>query len=482
MKLERLFASFGVFSKALVRVSLSGAILCSLAISLVVAGPSHATPSPSSTVGLLSPTGSTSLYTFPVTLSGFSTNKSYVVTLSTTSGTLNLPTRTGLTVSAGYPALTTNSTDFSFFGTFIDVQNALSSVGFTRTSSSVGASISVQLTEYVGATFFYNPNNQHYYEYVNLSQSGAPTETQPGEYSWTAAKAHAEQRTLFGMTGYLTTITSEVENNFVKSKTSAQNVWIGAGRKSTTWGEPNGLIWEWKTGPEAGTPFSQQSLPLCSQPTACTITSISSAFNSWSSGEPNNYQYTSTPNSFLENYAVTNWQGSLGLWNDLPDLHRSSALKVAGFLVEYGGIGTPVVEAASTIKSSTFVTFDKNDQLGSPVTETAVVEESVPTTLATNTFSRSNYVFSGWSTTPSGAVTYQDGQTLITNSPVTLYAVWTSAAPSNQSTPAGSQQTPASLASTGATTWRMGLLALFSLLAGFSMVSGYVAYQRKRVF
>lgn len=465
----------GFLSKSAAQVSLIGILFSALFFSLIASGPAHATPSPTATVGLLVPAGSSSLFTFPVTLSGFSTNKSYVVTLSTTSGTLNLPTRTGLTASAGYPALTTNSTDFSFSGTYTDVQNALTTVGFTRTSSSAAASISIQVTEYAGSTFFYNPDNQHYYEYVNLNQNGAPAQTLAGEYSWTAAKAYAEQRTLFGLTGYLTTITSEIENNFVKSKTSAQNVWIGAGRKSTTWGDANGLIWEWKTGPEAGTSFSQQSTAIC---LSTCVSPISGAFNSWATGEPNNYQYGSST-AFRENYAVTNWQGSVGMWNDLPNLKINVGLEVAGFLVEYGGIGTPSVEAASTTKTSTFVTFDKNDQSGSPATETVVVEGSVATTLAPNSFSRSNYVFSGWSTTPSGAVAYSDGHSLTTTTPVTLYAVWTSASVSNQSTPAGPQSSSSSLASTGAFTWRIVLLAFFSLFAGLSLVLGYISYQRK---
>lgn len=479
MKLKKFLAFFVVFSQGFKRVSLSGAILLSLVISLGIASPAQATPSPSATVGILSPTGSPQLFTFPVSLSGFSTNKNYLVTLSATSGTLNLPTRTGITASQGFAALTSNSSEFSFFGSYADIQNALASVGFTRTSSSNAVTINIQVTEYAGSTFFYNPDNQHYYEYVNLSQSGAPAATQTGEYSWTAAKAFAEQRTLFGLTGYLTTITSEAENNFIKSKTSAQNVWIGAGRKSTTWNDPNGMIWEWKTGPEAGTPFSQQSLPMCSQPTPCTISAISGAFNSWSPGEPNNYQYPPRTSSFLENYAVTNWQGSLGLWNDLPNLRINVGLEVAGFLVEYGGIGTPTVESSSTSKSSTFITYDMNDQSGSPATETEVVEASVATALASNTFSRANFVFSGWSTTPSGTVAYSDGHVVTTSAPITLYAVWSPISVNNQSTPPTSQVSTVALASTGSSPWRTGLLALFFVFAGLSLFSGHIANQRK---
>ena len=45
--------------------------------------------------------------------------------------------------------------------------------------------------------------------------------------TWTAAKAAAEASTLYGLTGYLVTITSAAENTFVSSKISA-NAWMGA--------------------------------------------------------------------------------------------------------------------------------------------------------------------------------------------------------------------------------------------------------------
>ena len=79
-------------------------------------------------------------------------------------------------------------------------------------------------------------NSIHYYEYVN------------SRLTWTDAKIAAENKTFNGMQGYLATITSKEENDFIVQKISS-NTWMGASDIE------NQSIWKWATGPEAGTHF-----------------------------------------------------------------------------------------------------------------------------------------------------------------------------------------------------------------------------------
>lgn len=155
------------------------------------------------------------------------------------------------------------------------------------------------------------PYNGHYYDYL------------PGPLNWASAKAAAAGLTLYGMQGYLATITSATENNFIATKLSADG-WIGGSDDfatvsaipGTTPGEGN---WYWVTGPDAGTGISiNNSSPIQNGP-----------YMNWNPGEPNN----SAGENFAQIYYV-----QAGRWNDL------SGTGGLGYVVEYGGsIGDPVV-------------------------------------------------------------------------------------------------------------------------------------------
>ena len=157
--------------------------------------------------------------------------------------------------------------------------------------------------------------NGHYYEYI------------AGSLTWSQAKTGAAGRTLNGLQGYLATIGSQTENDFVKSKLGA-DAWIGA---SDAFGEINSASgytkyanqtaaegnWHWVTGPEAGELFSVGNVNPVTQ---------SGKYANWNGSEPNNTSST-------EHYCQLFSSGATnGRWNDLPN---SSPL---GYVVEYGGL------------------------------------------------------------------------------------------------------------------------------------------------
>lgn len=244
-----------------------------------------------------------------------------VVSLPDNSGTLTVD-HTGLDLALleGYHTFD-NQPAIGFSGTTADVTTALAA-RLTWTPDVAGdVTLSVSVSSYA-ADAFYHGGNGHYYRIGG--QSDTPI-------NWSAAKAAAEETTLFGMTGYLATITDHAENDFVANYTTAENVWIGA---SDAAGEG---VWAWVTGPEAGTTFSTGNAEHGTVDVA--------TYASWAPGEPNDSQG--------EDYAVTNWQGSLGQWNDLPDDESLSEF----YLIEYGGegegLGVTTARSASTTATLT---------------------------------------------------------------------------------------------------------------------------------
>jgi hypothetical protein len=160
---------------------------------------------------------------------------------------------------------------------------------------------------FVAGTVFYNPLTEHFYEYV--SSSG----------SWTAAKTSASNRSYFGRAGYLATMMSEAENNFIWKLMSSDG-WFGGSdevsevntAKGTTAFASQAAVeqkWHWVTGPEKGTQFSNSS------------TAVTGQYAKWAGGEPNN--------AGGEHYAQF-YSANSGSWNDLPNT------SLPGYICEYG--------------------------------------------------------------------------------------------------------------------------------------------------
>ncbi|MBW8686961.1 Ig-like domain-containing protein [Chitinophaga rhizophila] len=196
-------------------------------------------------------------------------------------------------------------------------QNFYRTLRFSTSSGNTGnRTIRFVLGNVVSYTVGTKP---HYYEYITTPMS------------WTAAKAAAEARTLYGLQGYLATITAQIENDFITSKLSSDG-WVGGTCNyqvvndavgSRVFNNQNSAYgaYYWVTGPEKGTPIStglNNPVP------------VNGAYTKWNTGEPNNYQGTNE--LYMQLYSTNQ-----GRWNDLPNTSN------LGYVVEYGGYASDPV-------------------------------------------------------------------------------------------------------------------------------------------
>ena len=166
----------------------------------------------------------------------------------------------------------------------------------------------------------YLPETDHYYEYIPALG-----------IRWDDARAAAENRSYFGLQGYLATISSEAEAQLTGEQ-AAGTGWIG-GTDEATEG-----VWQWVTGPEAGTVF-WNGLSTGSSPN----------FAFWNTNEPNNlvdedYAHITAPGV-----------GITGSWNDLPIAGDAVGdYQPKGYIVEYGGMpGDPTLSLSASTKITT---------------------------------------------------------------------------------------------------------------------------------
>ncbi|WP_319503425.1 PKD domain-containing protein [uncultured Draconibacterium sp.] len=168
----------------------------------------------------------------------------------------------------------------------------------------------------------YLPATEHFYQYI--AKRGI---------RWTVAKTEAEKMTYYGLQGYLATITSSVENDFIYSKIDGVG-WIG-GSDADKEGD-----WYWKTGPEAGTLFWRG-----------TSNGTAFGFAYWNYGEPNNVQKSWGDD---EDYAhmVVSPDSKARSWNDLSDEgdknNPEGYYYPQGYVVEFGGMENLKLQLSAT--------------------------------------------------------------------------------------------------------------------------------------
>ena len=222
--------------------------------------------------------------------------------------------RSTATLPSGISVSTFNNTTgvlvFNGTTTASNWETILRGVEFRSTTSTCYA-LQRRIT-FVAGTVFYNPLTEHFYEYVS------------GSITFTNSVTAAQTKSYFGRAGYLATMSSEAENNFVW-RLMASDCWFGASdevslvnaAKGTTAFANQSAVegkWHWISGPEKGTNFSNGNW-------GSGPTTVSGQYAKWAGGEPNN--------SGGEHYGQF-YSANSGQWNDLPNTNLN------GYLCEYG--------------------------------------------------------------------------------------------------------------------------------------------------
>ncbi len=239
-------------------------------------------------------------------ISGFSGTTRVIVNVS--AGAVRITSTSGLTAPTGYSTSdwANGAAEIGFEGSQADINTALATLAFR------GGNATLTIDAVPGGNA-YNPATGSYYEYVS------------SPLLWSAAKTDAETRSLNGAAGYLATVTTQAELNFLLAKVGVgTQVWLG-GTDSAV--ENN---WRWVNSP--GVPAAERDALFF------TDNSIADdAADFWCSGEPND-------SGGNEDALQIN---ASGCWNDLPHNSGSSL----GYIVEY----TPVsgVGSAQEVRSVT---------------------------------------------------------------------------------------------------------------------------------
>ena len=301
-------------------------------------------------------------------ISGYS--GTLLVSATASAGNIKITNTTNINSANGYcgyndntstPVQCTGSslTEVGFRGTQANINNALATLSF-KGDGSTGTTITVSVTP-TGNN--YNPANGHYYQLVASSS-----------VSWATAKTAAEASTYEGLTGYLVTVTSESENNFLKSKIST-NTWIGASDNSTytstsySAGQPTEGTWQWVSGPENGKTFHCQVEVLngdndVKAPAASNECSVATGYSyeDWKSGEPNDH-----PGVGGGDEDCAHLYGNGSGWNDLP----CDDVGVHAYIIEYGGTAgeSATVSGLTTLsinstESDDYNVFDDKELVG----------------------------------------------------------------------------------------------------------------------
>ena len=250
-----------------------------------------------------------------------------LVSVTASDGNIKVTTTTSLKRASGYCGYGSDSddeptdctgnslTEIGFRGTQDDINTALATLAFKGDGTAGSPTVTLSVTP---AGSLYNTANGHYYKVVNHG----------GNITWTAAKTAAENSTLNGLSGYLASITSKQENDFIDAKAGV-NAWLG--------GVDTGVegCWKWSGGPDDGKIFTagndadNVSSGDCAVDTGYTVYERPGAGAAFGDGEFG-WNFNEPNNSGNEDYLHFKTDGS---WNDY---RQTTAVRY--YVIEYGGM------------------------------------------------------------------------------------------------------------------------------------------------
>jgi len=242
-------------------------------------------------------------------ISGFAPSDNLYLTLSLRNPpvgtTLNFSSIAGLTAAPGYVlAVGSGFTTISVTGNEADLNAALSSLKLS-TGNEVGAIVIDASVTLNPSGYFYSPSNGHWYKPMTW-----PNNVSGGNSAYDQIKTLSSNETFKGQSGYLVTITSQSEQDFIQANVPGNNILIALTDKDVEG------VWKWDAGPESGTIIRSGGQNIAGQ------------YNIWCSNEPNDH-------SSGEDFAVTKWGGG-ACWNDYGPPASSFPASVSGYVIEFG--------------------------------------------------------------------------------------------------------------------------------------------------
>ena len=297
---------------------------------LIGVAPSYATdPSISTGANVVGVNGQWNSLEGSFTLNNFDSSTAIKATISTSSGLLRLTNLTsGCTIPSGYITSSTQTSSLvACEGTASQLQDFTDGIEWKSDSTVDGAKVTLQIgpSGLVGGF-----DNRHIYEFV--FETGGRTWAQAN----TAANARTYVEDNITYYGYLATISSQAENDFIFSVVKS-DAWIGLSDNETLVRNAQSRAgitdtatvgvndYYYVSGPEQGTPLT---------------------FYGWAAGEPNN----SGTEDFAEFY------NSNGKWNDL------NGTQPLGYIVEYGGAGFGGPVESALFKTASIDVSSSNKQ------------------------------------------------------------------------------------------------------------------------